>query len=149
MSNKEKEAIFYFNEGLNCAQSVVKSFAKEFDLNEAQALQMTSGFGAGMGRLQKTCGAVTGAFMVIGLSNSLAIQLNEQRNDETVRMIQEFEKEFRSHNKTTSCDELLQCDLKTAEGQKIFQQNNLHDKVCQKCISSAINILENILTPIK
>ena len=34
-----------------------------------------NGFGAGMGRQQETCGAVTGAIMVLGLLNEMCPQL--------------------------------------------------------------------------
>ncbi len=145
MSIKKDQAIDSFESGLNCAQSVLKAFSKDLSLNESQAMNMASGFGAGMGRLQETCGAVTGAYMVIGLYNSLAFQLNENRNDVTTAMIQEFETRFKTIHGTTACKELLNCDLNTDEGQSMFQEKNLHKKVCQKCISDAVDLLVEVV----
>lgn len=145
MSLEKETAIDSFESGYNCAQSVLKAFSEELHLNEAQAMNMASGFGAGMGRLQETCGAVTGAFMVIGLYNSLAFQLNENRNDITSKMIQEFETRFKSKHGTTACKELLNCDLNTEEGQSMFQEKNLHKKVCQKCITDAVDLLVDVV----
>lgn len=51
----------------NCAQAVVVSFAEEMGLTEEQAFQLASHFGSGM-RHGSTCGAVTGALMVLGMT---------------------------------------------------------------------------------
>lgn len=53
--------------GNNCAQSVLLSFAKDFGFSKELALKVSAGFGGGMGRVQGTCGAVTGAIMVLGI----------------------------------------------------------------------------------
>jgi C_GCAxxG_C_C family probable redox protein len=132
-----------FNSGFNCAQSVLKAFSDDLGINEIQAINMASGFGAGMGRLQKTCGAVTGAVMVIGLSNNLSIQLAENRNDLTNQMIQDFENQFIKKHGTTQCKELIACDLNTEDGQNKFREQNIKEHICSKCIQSAVTILES------
>lgn len=143
--DKVEIAIEAFETGSNCAQSVVKAFAKDLKIEESQALQMASGFGAGMGRLQKTCGAVTGAFMIIGLNNSLAIQLDEERNDKTSLMIQEFESLFVGAHQSTRCKDLIKCDLNTEEGQQYYKEEKLGELVCQNCIFNAVRILEEVM----
>ncbi len=65
--DKEKKGIDCFKNGFNCSQSVLTAFAGDFDLDEVTALKVAGGFGAGMGRLMETCGAVSGAYMVLGL----------------------------------------------------------------------------------
>lgn len=69
MKTKAEKAIAYFNSGLNCAQSVFTAYAEEFNIDPELAISISCGFGGGMGRLQETCGAVTGAFMVLGMHN--------------------------------------------------------------------------------
>lgn len=49
----------------NCCQSVLIPFATELGLSEQQAFDMGAHFGSGM-RLGSTCGAVSGALMVLG-----------------------------------------------------------------------------------
>lgn len=49
---------------LNCAQSVLLSYSADFNMDEMTALKIASGFGRGMA-MGKTCGAVTGAYMVL------------------------------------------------------------------------------------
>lgn len=69
MSRADK-AIDSFRAGNNCAQSVLLAFKDDFNFDENLASKISVGFGGGMGRLQEKCGAVTGAFMVIGLYSS-------------------------------------------------------------------------------
>lgn len=60
-------AITFFDKGYACSQSVLLTFASQFELNETTAKLIASTFGGGMGRLREKCGAVTGGFMVLGL----------------------------------------------------------------------------------
>lgn len=50
----------------NCAQAVVLAFAPECGLEAEQAAKLCAHFGGGM-KMAATCGAITGALMVIGL----------------------------------------------------------------------------------
>ena len=50
----------------NCAQAVLIPFAAEMGISEQQANAMGAHFGAGM-RHGSTCGAITGALMVLGM----------------------------------------------------------------------------------
>ena len=60
-------ALSRFSEGFSCSQSVLAAFAPELGLDADAALRVSAAFGGGMGRLGDTCGAVTGALMVLGL----------------------------------------------------------------------------------
>ena len=50
----------------NCAQTVIATFAAECGINQGKACQLGTFFGSGM-RMAATCGAITGALMVIGM----------------------------------------------------------------------------------
>ena len=50
----------------NCAQAVLVAFAQEMGMTEEQAYRLGAHFGSGM-RHGSTCGAVTGALMVLGM----------------------------------------------------------------------------------
>ena len=51
----------------NCAQSVAVPFADVLGISEETLYRMGANFGAGM-KMGATCGAVTGALMVLGLA---------------------------------------------------------------------------------
>ena len=50
----------------NCCQAVLVTFAKEMGLSPRQAYDLGAHFGSGM-RHGSTCGAITGALMVLGM----------------------------------------------------------------------------------
>lgn len=142
---KEEQALEYFEHGFNCAQSVFVVFAKR-GLDEAVALKVAGGFGSGMGRLQETCGAVTGAFMAIGLHHGKTLgDEGTEKRDKTYALVREFTAAFKGKFGSTSCRELLQCDLTTPEGGKYFSENKLHEKVCVRCVQEAVRTVEKIL----
>ena len=52
---------------MNCCQAVVRAFADTIPLDETTLMSLSAGFGAGMGTMEGTCGALVGAIIVVGL----------------------------------------------------------------------------------
>ncbi|MBN1790485.1 MAG: C_GCAxxG_C_C family protein [Bacteroidales bacterium] len=142
----EQIAITDFRGGLNCSQAVLTAFADDLQLDKNLALSIACGFGGGMGRLQETCGAVTGSFMVMGVHNCRKYTDNRERKEKTYAMVQEFSRRFKSIHGTLDCIDLLHADLKTNEGKQYIKDNNLYEVVCEKCITDAIHILGDVIT---
>lgn len=145
MKSKEEKAINSFRAGLNCAQAIVTTYSDELKFDNKMALSISCGFGGGMGRLQETCGAVTGAFMVLGIYNCKKYTDNKERKDKTYAQVQEYSKQFKALHGMLDCKSLLNCDLNTKEGQQYVKDNNLHELVCEKCIADSINILDKLI----
>jgi C_GCAxxG_C_C family probable redox protein len=143
--NKEEKALDYFKNGFNCAQAVLTPFHEDFNLPPEELLKISCGFGAGMGRLQGTCGAVTGACFVIGLKYGKYLPEDDASREKTYEMVRTFNNEFRRINKTTDCRELLDADLMSDQGRQKYSAENLREKVCVKCIRDSIKILNKIL----
>ena len=55
-----------FLKGYGCAQSVLLAYADLTGIEEKTLARLGSSFGGGMGRLREVCGAVSGAFAVLG-----------------------------------------------------------------------------------
>jgi len=142
--NHEMIAINYFENGFNCAQSVLASYKDGVNISEDDLLKISCGFGAGMGRMQDVCGAVSGAYMVIGLKYGKYNKDDIDAQEKTYRLVRKYNSEFKKINKTTNCKELLGCDLLTQEGQKYYIDNDLKEKVCIKCIESSVKILNKL-----
>ena len=53
----------------NCAQSVLLAFQDELGKSTDELRSLGDSFGLGMGGMEATCGALTGAAMVVGLLN--------------------------------------------------------------------------------
>jgi C_GCAxxG_C_C family probable redox protein len=144
MKTKVEQAIHSFSADLNCAQSVMTAYAEELKIDPEMALSVSCGFGGGMGRLQETCGAVTGAFMVLGINNCKRYKDNKDNKEKTYEMIQEFSDKFKSLHGTMNCRSLLNCDLRTEEGQRYLKEHKLHETICEKCVSDSIKIIEEL-----
>jgi len=136
----QENSIELFNSGYNCAQSVLISFTDLLKIDKETAKNVASGFGAGMGRLQGTCGAITGAYMVFGLFDNSKFKNNTEKNENTYQIIQQFEREFKQLNGTTECRLLINCDLNTKKGKEKFKDQDLKKSVCEKCIVDSINL---------
>lgn len=64
---KRQEHASALKREMNCCQAVVRAFADTVPLDEATLTKLAAGFGAGMGTMEGTCGALVGAIMVAGL----------------------------------------------------------------------------------
>ena len=145
MGSKVEQAVSYFQKGFSCSQSIVASYCTEFGLNERIALKLATGFGGGMGRLGKTCGAVTGALMVIGLKYGRDKIEEEALKEKTYTLVQKFINKFINLNKAISCNELLECDISTLEGLNSAKEKNLFSTLCPNFVRTSAELLEKIL----
>lgn len=144
MNNSEK-AVSIFQEGFSCSQAILSTFGEELNLDKNTALKLADGFGGGMGRMALTCGAVTGAFMVIGLKHGRISTDDMEAKQRTTRLIRKFINKFEERNKTIVCKELLECDISTVEGFDYAKEHNLMNTLCPGFVADAAEILERIL----
>jgi len=142
MDNRVKISKEMFESGYNCAQSVFFAFTDEDKLSKDTALKISCGFGAGMGRMQEVCGAITGAIMVMGLKNGRGLNENNDLTSDIYKNVQEFMAAFKSVHGSVICKELLKgCDLRTDAGQNEFNKNGYFNKICIKCVETAARLL--------
>jgi C_GCAxxG_C_C family probable redox protein len=142
---RSEEAIVLFSKGFNCSQSVLAAFGKEFGLSEDVCLKIACAFGGGMGRRQLTCGAVTGALMVLGLKYGMANGDEMLKKVNTYKKTAEFFEMFKKLNGSTDCKVLLQgLDMNNAADLEKINELNLFQTTCYKCVNDAVEIVENI-----
>jgi len=144
MTQRQEKAINVFRSDFNCSQSVLSVFSEDLKIDNNLALSISCGFGGGMGRLQETCGAVTGAFMAISLFASSKYSDNKDRKAKSYEMIQNFNKKFVEIHKTANCKALLNCDLSTKEGQEYAKSHKVYENICENCILSSVQILDEL-----
>lgn len=146
MTSKQDIAVQKFSSGFNCAQSVIAAFCGDMGLDESAALKLACGFGAGMGRKQEVCGAVTGGIMAVGLNYGNVRGEDQNAKEKTYASTRELMNRFGQKHGSYLCRELLGgCDLLTEKGQKHFKEIGLHDKVCKGCVKSAVEIAQAII----
>jgi C_GCAxxG_C_C family probable redox protein len=134
-------AVDCFKEGFSCSQAILSTYAQGSGIDQAAALRISAPFGGGMARMGATCGAVTGAFMVIGLEFSCG----QESKEKVYSLVNEFVAEFKSRNRSIICKELLGCDISTPEGMKMAHDDKLIATRCPGFVHDAALILEDIL----
>lgn len=140
--SRSSEAVACFNNGFNCSQAVLSTYCGEFGMDKKTALQIACGLGAGMGRRQETCGAVTGAYMLIGLKYGMFTKEDGPAREKTYAMVREFTRLFEKRNKTTNCRELLGADLINGDKQTVTERVNA---VCPQMVQDTAEIIEELL----
>ncbi|MFO7830160.1 MAG: C-GCAxxG-C-C family protein [Bacteroidales bacterium] len=144
MSRVEK-ALEFYSKGYNCAQSVIVSFADILNLKDETALRLAAGFGGGMGRMQQTCGAITGAFMVIGYLKGNYQQNGESEESRSItnQLIQDFSTKFVQKHGSINCKALIEFDLNTETGQRQAKEADVFNQKCSFFIKTAVELLED------
>ena len=143
--DKKTIAIMLFEHGFNCAQSVFAVFCEDLGFSREKALMIGSGFGGGMGRMGLTCGAVTGAFMTLGLVFGTKERDIRKLKEKTSIAVKEFSKLFTGQHGSIQCMELLRCDLSSPEGLERARREKLFSTVCPKYVGTAVTLVEQLL----
>ena len=108
----------------NCAQTMMRAYAKELGLSEEQAAAIGCNFGGGM-KCGGTCGAITGALMVLGakgIVNPADINALRKKIAET-------------HDGYTYCSDLLRANVEKGGTKK---------EHCDAMICQAIELVDEI-----
>ncbi len=124
----------------NCAQTVFSLFATDLGIDEITALKIASGFGGGMARAE-TCGAVTGAYMVIGMKYGHSTSKPDDKLN-TKQLIEKFNAGFNKVHGTLICKSLTGFDISTQEGFAAANNADVFKTKCPLFIKTACNILE-------
>jgi len=143
VTSKIENASTCFEEGFSCAQAVLSSYGPGLGLERELALRVAGAFGGGMG-MGRTCGAVTGALMVIGLRRSKTTAGDDESKEACRALADEFIAQFEARNGSITCQELLDYDISIPEESDLAKEEGLFDTLCPKLVRDAAEILEQI-----
>jgi C_GCAxxG_C_C family probable redox protein len=136
MTNEEKaEALF--RSGHNCAQAVLGAFAEETGLDPACAAKIACGLGGGLARRRETCGAVSGAALVLGMRHG-------PDRAAVYGKVQDFCSRFEAVCGSTLCRDLLEGTGATALGAPEARTESYYRKrPCVELVKLAARLLAN------
>ncbi|MCE5252334.1 C-GCAxxG-C-C family protein [bacterium] len=143
--NRVERAVSCFNEGFSCSQSVFSTYAEHLGIDRETALRLAGGLGGGMGRMGETCGALTGAVLVIGLVYGSTESGENEAKIKTYSLVQEAFKRFGARCGSVNCRDLLGSDICSPENRAQVRDQGLFGTVCPKCVRDAAEILEEIV----
>jgi C_GCAxxG_C_C family probable redox protein len=142
MKTPPEAAVERFTQDHNCAQSVLAAFAPSLGFPEEQALKLASLFGAGMARRGRTCGAVTGGLMALGLKFG---NLDPEGKDAAYAVAREFMSQFEQRHGTLTCRELVGCDISIPEEREKARQAGVFAQLCPRLVREAAEIVQGLL----
>ncbi len=141
---RKEEVKTLFMQGIDCSQVVTGYFSEQMQMSQDQARKVSACFGGGM-MCGETCGAVTGAFMVIGMLYGHSREGDQVQKDIMSEKAVQFKKMFLEKYPSSMCRELLGYDIsKEGEMEKILEKGLLFD-FCPEVVENTIKILEKIL----
>lgn len=132
MESRIEKAIDKKHKGYNCAQAVACSYCDLVGIDEKTMFKITEAFGLGMGNMEGTCGAISGACVVAGLKNSDGMLDKCVTKGSTSRMAREIMTKFYERNGAVICKE-----LKGVATGKVLRP-------CDDCVRDAAEFLEQL-----
>jgi len=145
MNTVQEKALALHASGSNCAQAVLCAFSEATGFDATQAHRFTTCMGAGLGRRQLLCGAVSGGALALGaaLGNDTGADLatKERCYSIVADFVAALEKEFGS----TDCRTLLGIDISTEAGRAEVKARGLGNAVCNKIILRSVELVEKAI----
>ncbi len=144
MSIRSEEAAAVFSEGFSCSQAVLSTFSEDLGVPREQALKISCGFGSGLSQTGDLCGAVTGAYMVIGLMYGKSRADDNEARDKTFQMTRQFMDEFKAGHGSVNCTRLVGYDLSDPQQLTDARASGVFQSVCPKLIKDSVELLEKL-----
>lgn len=142
---EDSKAVHTFKAGYNCTQSILFNYAEKMGISVNTAFMLGTGLGAGMGRKQEVCGAVTGGILVLGALFGRGENEGKEKQDDTYLKVRTLMDAFSRETGTVLCREILDgCDLLSSDGQKRFADEE-KIKICHACVDRVIAITDRII----
>ena len=145
ISERSDRAVADFNAGFSCSQAICRTYGDEFGLSPDDAARVAAGFGGGMARTDRICGAVTGAVMVLGLAYGGTSPGDSAAKEATYAAVQEFLGAFEAAHGSVSCTALLGYNLGDPAEAAAARTAGAVPRVCPVLVRSAGLLLEEIL----
>jgi len=142
-SRYDSKAFAFFDEGFNCAQSVFAAFAPSLGMEPDKALKTASCFGGGM-NLGSTCGALTGALMVLGLAVGYD-RYSPETKAELSTLSLDFISRWQEQIGSLDCRDILEIDPTDPLQKQAAKDAGITAQRCTNCVETAVLQTEEFL----
>jgi C_GCAxxG_C_C family probable redox protein len=136
-------ALELFAEGYSCSQSVFAAMSPALGLDARMALKIASTFGGGMG-LGSTCGALTGAMMVLGLAAGFS-EYSPEAKDATGDLNRDLVWRWQQRMGAIDCRDILQIDPTDKAQKQAARDAGVLAERCPNCVQAAVEIVHEML----
>lgn len=133
-----------FLQGIDCSQVVAGEFADELEADKKLLRKVSASFGGGM-QCGETCGAVTGALMVLGMKYGHSEEGDTGQKLVMKQKTGEFKRLFGERYPSCICRDLLGHDISKKEELVKVMEQGLLLQFCPKVVEDTIEILGKII----
>ena len=134
-----------FLQGYNCAQAIAGGFSEAVGLDFETAIKLSSSFGGGMGGMREVCGALSGAFVILGAKYGYVSPTDGQAKTNHYKLISETGEKFKEKWGTILCRDLMK---KLAEEKQAIlgdKPEEYKSRPCLVIVEDVAKILEETL----
>lgn len=135
MESRIEKAKNNHRSGYNCSQSVACAYCDRVGMDESTMYQMMEGYGFGMGCMEGTCGALSGAIAIASLKISQELPEGSNQRASIYKAARTIIQSFQKMNQSVICKELK--GIKTG---KVLRD-------CRGCVEDAATLLETVVFP--
>ena len=146
MKNRAGEAVTAFSRGYSCTMAILSAYGPDFGLDPGTAARIASPFGAGVTKTGEICGAVSGALMVLGLTQELGEIGDSASREKAYALARRFIGDFMARNGSVNCTELVGYDLSDPAQFALAREKKVFATRCAGLVRDAGEILEGILS---
>jgi C_GCAxxG_C_C family probable redox protein len=143
--SRVNKALLQFGTGCNCCQSIVRAFSPDFGLDADMSLKLGGAFGGGMSGFGNTCGAVTGALMVIGLAYRNLDPEDADNKEYTYEIGEKFLNEFSKIHGSVMCRDLTGVNMLNTEELEKAKEKGVFEEKCPNYVQTSAELLEKLL----
>lgn len=140
-----EKAVQLFDEGSNCSQSILVSFADYVGFDQELAFRLGSGLGGGLGRKQYICGAVNAGALILSMKYGNKHPDEKEKKEESYKQVETFISKMEDELGDVNCSSLLNIDISSEEGKNEAKQLGLFKNVCPTCIHAVALYLQSDL----
>lgn len=133
MNTRVEETIKRHDIGYNCAQAVACTYCDLVGVDEELMFRLTEALGGGMGGMEGTCGALSGACVLAGMKASTGNLEKPNSKAASYKLSKEILNQFKEQNGSVICKE-----IKGVGTGKVLRS-------CQDCIKDAALLAEKVL----
>jgi C_GCAxxG_C_C family probable redox protein len=139
---RTEQAVENFRQGYNCSQSVAMAYADLYPVDMETIKQISGSFGGGMGRLREVCGAVTGAFMILGMENPASDPNDKNTKSANYAAVQHTARQFKERMGSYICADLLKIGRRPQDPNPEDRNSAYYAKrPCAYCVAVGAELL--------
>ena len=140
---ENETAVEIFSKGYNCSQAVFASHSAELGLDAVSAKKVAAAFGGGIAHNGKTCGAVTGALMLLGLRYGKYKDGDNESKERTYKIANEFMGKFKDEFGSIKCKDLIKFDVSKPEEYLRAKEAGVFQNICPSLVKRSSELVED------